>query len=141
MISSRAVTGVLASLKVAERLVLYVELLIDGSIKRMGNGEEGTTDTDLFIGVTTPDLFRRAATRLTQDFFRWIGRFVDPSPVGRKCELTIAVKFDDAEEVTSYWEYGTDSSGPPPVISSLVLLLLDITEAWHEDQRRLRDSP
>jgi hypothetical protein len=140
MVMPKKIVGVLASLKVAAKHVLYVELSNSGLIRRMGSGEETSSETDLFSGFTDPEVFRSLTGRLNQKLFRWIGTYADPSPVGRKCTLTIGFKHEDAQQVTSYWEYGTDSIGPPPEIREFVVSLLDLTELWYEEQRRLKDS-
>jgi hypothetical protein len=63
---------------------------------------------------------------------RWIGGRADEAPKGKICELTIYLFLLNKEERAIYFKYGSESIGPPPEVSRLVLAAIEITNPWYE---------
>ena len=54
------------------------------------------------------------------------------APKGKICELTIYLFLPNKEERAIYFKYGSESIGPPPEVSRLVLAAIEITNPWYE---------
>ncbi len=112
-------------------------LAADGTIHRMGTGSESNTERDLFIGKVSERLFDELRQLITPELLQWLGQFADPQPQGRRCQLTIGFRQHDKVELTSHWEYGTDSQGPPEEVGDFVRAALATTSPWYEEQKQL----
>jgi len=133
MVKPEDVTGVAVSLKVDDDLSLFALLAADGSINRLGTGTIDNTEREMFIGVISdPEPFQNLRTKISPDLFKWVGGRADPSPKGKICELTIWLFLPNKEEGTIYFKYGSESIGPPPEVSRLVLAVIDVTNPWYE---------
>ena len=132
MINQEDVTGLVITLKVDDDLSLLVLLAADGSINRLGTGTVNNTEKEMFIGVTDPKLFETIRPHINSDVIRWIGGRADPALKGKICELAIGLFLPNKEERTIYFKYGSESIGPPPEVSRLVLSAIEITNPWYE---------
>ena len=132
MVKKEDVTGVAITHKVEEDLSLLVLLAADGSINRLGTGTVNNTEKEMFIGVTDPMLFETIRPYINSDVTRWIGGRADQSPKGKICELTIWLFLPNKPEHVIYFKYGSESIGPPPEISRLVLAAIETTNPWYE---------
>jgi hypothetical protein len=133
MVKPQDITGVAMSLKVDEELSLFALLAADGSINRLGTGAVDNTEKEMFIGVTNdPKPFQNLRGQISPDLFKWIGGRADQTPKGKICELTIWLFLPNKEESTIYFKYGSESIGPPPEVSRLVLAVIDVTNPWYE---------
>jgi hypothetical protein len=132
MVKQEDVTGLAITLKVEEDLSLLVLLAADGSINRLGTGTVNNTEKEMFIGVADPNLFETIRPHINSDVIRWIGGRADQSPKGKICELTIWLFLPNKEERVIYFKYGSESVGPPPEVSRLVLAAIDVTNPWYE---------
>ena len=132
LINQEDVTGLVITLKVEDDLSLLVLLAADGSINRLGTGTVNNTEKEVFIGVTDPKLFETIRPHINSDVIRWIGGRADPAPKGKICELAIGLFLPNKEERTIYFKYGSESIGPPPEVSGLVLSAIEITNPWYE---------
>jgi hypothetical protein len=133
MINQEDVTGLAITLKVEDDLSLLVLVAADGSINRLGTGTVNNTEKEMFIGVTDPMLFKNMRPHINSDVIRWIGARADQAPKGKICELTIWLFLPNKEERAIYFKYGSESMGPPPEISRLVLAAIEITNPWYEE--------
>ena len=133
MINQEDVTGLTITLKVEDDLSLLVLLAADGSINRLGTGTINNTEKEMFIGVTDPKLFETIRAHINSDVIRWIGGRADPAPKGKVCELAIGLFLPNKEERSIYFKYGSESIGPPPEVSRLVLAAIEITNPWYEE--------
>ena len=133
MINQEDVTGLAITLKVEDDLSLLVLVAADGSINRLGTGTVNNTEKEMFIGVTDPKLFENIRPHLNSDVIRWIGARADQAPKGKICELTIELFFANKEQRAIYFKYGSESMGPPPEISRLILTAIEITNPWYEE--------
>jgi hypothetical protein len=131
------ITGILVALYVADTQALYVMLGADGTIHRMGNGTEWNAEQDLFIGTSPGRHFEQLHRLVPPHFLRWLGRYADPHPQGKRSRCTISLRLDDGEELCSQWEYGTKSQGPPEEIAEFVRAAVAITDHWYEQQLQL----
>lgn len=137
MINQEDVTGLAITLKVEDDLSLLVLVATDGSINRLGTGTINNTEKEMFIGVTDPKLFESIRPHINPNVIRWIGGRADQAPKGKICELTIWLFLPNKEERTIYFKYGSESIGPPPEVSRLVLAAIEITNPWYE---QLKDA-
>ena len=132
MINQEDVTGLAITLKVEEDLSLLALVAADGSIDRLGTGTINNTEKEMFIGVTDHKLFESIRPHINSDVISWIGGRADQSPKGKICELTIWLFLPSKEKRTIYFKYGSESMGPPPEVSRLVLAAIEITNPWYE---------
>jgi hypothetical protein len=128
-------TGILVTLHVADNQALYVMLDAYGTIHRMGNGAESNTELDLFIGSSTGEEFESLRSEVTPHLLQWLGSYKDPHLQGSLCRLTVGLRQDDGKELSSQWEYGTNSQGPPPEICEFVRSAVNITNPWYEQKK------
>lgn len=141
MIKQEDVTALAITLKVEDDLSLLVLLAADGSINRLGNGTINNTEKEMFIGVTDPKLFESIRPHIKSDVIRWIGGRADEAPKGKICELTIWLFLPSKEERAIYFKYGSESVGPPPEVSRLVLAAIEITNPWYEEFKADASKP
>lgn len=133
MVKPEDVTGVAMSLKVDQDLSLFALLAADGSINRLGTGAVDNTEKEMFIGVINdPKPFQNLRAQISPDLFKWIGGRGAQSSKGKICELTIWLFLPNKREHTIYFKYGSESIGPPPEVSRLVLAAIDETNPWYE---------
>ena len=132
MVKQEEVTGLAITLKVEEDLSLLVLLAADGSINRLGTGTVNNTDKGMFIGVADPNLYETIRPYINSDVIRWIGGRADQTPKGKICELTIWLFLPNKQEHVIYFKYGSQSVGPPPEVSQLVSVAIEITNPWYE---------
>ena len=132
MFKEEDVTGLAVTLKVEEDLSLLVLLAADGSINRLGTGTVNNIEKEMFMGIADPKLFETIRRHINSDVLRWIGVRADQAPKGKLCELTIYLFLSNKEERAIYFRYGSESIGPPPEVSRLVLAAIEITNPWHE---------
>lgn len=130
-------SGILVTLHVGDAQALYIMLTAVGAIQRMGSGSEANAENDLFIGKASGELFAELRRCVTSELLQWLGQFSDPHPKGKRCRLTIGFRQDDGTELTSQWQYGTDSQGPPPQVSDFVRAALYLTQTWYQEQQKL----
>ena len=135
MITHEDVMGLALTLKVEDELSLLVLLAADGSINRLGTGTVNNTEKNMFMGVTDPKLFESLRPHVNSDVIRWIGGRADKAPKGKICELTIWLFLPNKEERTIYFKYGSESIGPPPEVSRLVLAAIEITNPWYQENK------
>ena len=133
MIKQEDVTGLAITLKVEDDISLLVLLAADGSINRLGSGTVNNTEKKMCIGVTDPKLFESIRPHVNSDVIRWIGGRADEAPKGKICELTIWLFLPNKGERTIYFKYGSESIGPPPEVSRLVLAAIEITNPWYHE--------
>lgn len=136
MVKPEDITGVAMSLKADDELLLFALLAADGSINRLGTGTVDNTEKEMCIGVISdPKPFENLRAQISRDLFKWIGGRADQSPKGKICELTIWLFLPNKGERTIYFKYGSESIGPPPEVSRLVLAAIDETNPWYEQSR------
>ena len=132
------IAGIFVTMQVDRVQVLYVALFADGTLWRMGTGSESNNEWGLFVGKSSPDLFELLRDQITPDLLRLVGVHADPFPKGKPCELTIGFRLGDGEEMLSQWEYGSLSQGPSLEIRHFVTTVIETTNVWYEQQKRLK---
>lgn len=134
MLKPEDVTGVAMSLNVDENPSLFVLLAADGSINRLGTGAIDSAEKDMCIGVLSDaEPFQNLRAQISPDLFKWVGGRADPALKGRVCELTIRLFLLNKEERTIYFKYGSESIGPPPEVTQLVLAIVAVTNPWYQE--------
>lgn len=128
---------ILIILEVADKQVLFIILDEEGSINRKGNGSPDCEDNDLFIGITSENLFNQIKPFITEEMQEFWGNKYDlPDKNGRLCCLNILYK-DDKIETGVQFLYGEFSQGPPNPFRTLVIKAVELTNNWHEQQKRI----
>jgi hypothetical protein len=135
--SYAAVVSIMVTLEVDGEPSLFVLLTKNGTVNRMGTGNDQSPDTNMFIGVTDPSVFNRVLKRSVPVIDQWIGRFDSPDIEGQSCKLVLGFKNLDGTELLSQWAYGSQSIGPPSVVSAIVLESLHATERWYIQQKQV----
>jgi hypothetical protein len=134
MVKREDITGVAMSLKVDEQLSSFALLAADGSINRLGTGTIENTEKEMFIGgISDPKLFQNLRAQISPELFTWIGGRADPNPKGTVCELTSWLFLSSKEQRGIYSKYGSQSLGPPPEVSRLVIATVELTDPWYEE--------
>jgi hypothetical protein len=141
MVAPKDLSGVMVTLHIEGEQKLFLMLANDGMIKRMGTGFEGCTEDELFIGKTEPKAFENVRSLSGAILANWLGSYADPDPVGKKCKLVVGFRSGKSAEFVSEWEYGTESQGPPPDVSSLVVASVEATNQWFANQKKLAANP
>lgn len=107
----------------------------DGTTKRMGSGTD-SEEREMFVGLSSAHVFTKIESHLTESMLSHPGRFKDPNPKGRICNLTVI--FTRAEgDVGVEFVYGSESMGPPREIVDLVTAAVELTDPWYEEQKEL----
>ena len=138
MAAAEEVVGILVTLFVGGKQSLFALLAADGSINRMGNAFVDESDREMFIGRTDTRLFEQLRSKITPGVTHFLGQHLTaPNPVGKICELTVALKYESGREDASGWRYGSESQGPHPEIADFVRETLRITEPWFQKQKAM----
>lgn len=124
-------------LEVADKQVLFILLDEGGSVNRKGNGSPDCVDNDLFIGITSENLFSQVKPFIADEMKEFWGNIYDlPDKKGRPCSLKILIKGDKIETGVQFL-YGEFSQGPPNSFRTLVVKAMELTDKWHEQQKRI----
>ena len=113
MIDRESIRAIWVRLEVDGQPSLFLLTAQDGSINRQGSGSEENQDLDMFIGMTSPDVFNGLRGQATPELLEWCGQSMsDPNPKGRVCRLAVGFVLGDGKEVGMGWQYGAESAGP-----------------------------
>ncbi len=137
MIAPNDIAGVLVTLHIEDDQKLFLMLTNDGMVRRLGNGSEDCNENELFIGKSNLNAFERVRSLSGVIIENWLGSYSDPEQWGKRCKLVVGFRSRKGEEFMSEWEYGTDSQGPPPEVSSLVIAAVEATNEWYNNQKRV----
>ncbi len=130
------ILGILILLEVGGRQALLVRLDADGSVHRLGSGSIEKLERDRFIGAVDPEIFSRLASKATPALLSWCGQSRShPAPRGELCNLVIAFKQADGQELTTAWRYGTHSKWPPEEVLDFVEEALRATDPWYQQEK------
>ncbi len=135
------ITGFFTSLFMGEEQVLFIGLFGDGTINRMGTGSLENLEKDMFIGKTFPDVFEDLKKMISSDLLQWFNsQHSDPASKGMPCKLTLGLKQRDGKELISIWQYGSESTSPPPEVYEFLLKSIEFTNPWYEERKRATKS-
>jgi hypothetical protein len=140
MVAPKDVSGVMVTLHIEDEQKLFVMLAADGMIKRMGTGTVECKENELFIGKAGTKAFERVRSQSGAILNNWLGSYASPEQLGKKCKLVVGFRTANSQEFISEWEYGTESQGPPPDVSSLVLASVEATSEWYGEKMKLAAS-
>lgn len=138
MISPEHIERVYIKWEIAEVPILMIMLSANGSVNRMGNGEEGNKNLQLYMGNTDEPLFVEFIRNVPDDMFDFAGRYTMPNPKGKLARLEIAFEGDNIDTGFECL-YGLDSEGPPEEMVTLVALALELTDPWVEKKNSLKN--
>ena len=131
-----SVKGIMVTLDVDDRRVLFIVLTDDGLVNRQGTGSVGNVDNNLFIGLSDDPLFEQLRKQIQPEWMQLFGAYGARSKVGSICTLSILFKADEGREGGIRFVYGAESEGPPADISQFVTEAVRLTDPWHEKQKR-----
>ncbi|WP_417378775.1 hypothetical protein [Gimesia sp.] len=117
--------------------VLFILLVDDGTINRLGTGAEDNREQDLYIGVSDTVAFQAVRDVCSPVIDDWIGGFGDSAAAGKPCKLLVGFQTAAGAEMLSQWEYGTKSKGPPAEVIAVVKQAVQSTEDWYAEQKTL----
>jgi hypothetical protein len=125
--------------EVAGEQVLMILLSRNGTLNRMGDGEQAKKHP-MYLGNTEEPLLEQWLAELDPGWLEEAGRYEMPDPEGDICVLTIALE-GEGLDLGFAFRYGSDSMGPPEEMVHLLELALDLTDPWYEEQlsRRRRN--
>jgi hypothetical protein len=133
----QTILGVLIMLEVAGRQALLLRLGAEGTIHRLGSGSIEKLDRDRFIGTVDPEVFRQLSSKINPALLAWCGQSRShPAPRGELCDLVLAFKKADGQELTMAWRYGSHSKWPPDEVLGFVEEAVRATEPWYEEQKK-----
>jgi hypothetical protein len=122
------------SIEVNDKPTLLVLLAADGTINRMGEGTEDSTDEPFVIDRTTKDYFAQLRSLVKPEWLPYLGSLWDlPNKKGKSAKLTISFAFEDGTRNGLIFKYGTESEGPPGEIREFVYKAVDLTDSWYEE--------
>lgn len=136
-INSDDISGIRVSLHIDDDQKLFVLLARDGTINRLGTGSEDNEEIDLFMGKSDLIAFESVLSLADPVISSWIGGYAAPDPKGKPCKLVVGFQTAEGEALTSRWEYGSESQGPPPDVCSLVIKAVEVTDDWYEQQKEI----
>ncbi len=141
MILKEQIRTVFVSLKVDDKVRLFVLLCADGTINRQGHGSANDDAGTLCLGVTQEPLFQQFMAKVDDGIFAYAGVYDVPNKEGKKCELKLL--FDTEEGGTGFkFNYGSESQGPPKDINALVREAVRLSEPWFQQQQEIiRKNP
>ena len=133
------IDAVQISLKVGrkEKQALFILLASDGSINRLGSGAVNNRDQVLYIGKTEKPLFGKLMTRINNEFLSYMGGYEAEEIKGAVCELMIQFRFVNGHANGFVYRYGANAGGPPQPICDFVNKAAELTDPWHEEQKKL----
>ena len=111
---------------------LALDLAADGGVRRAGTGEAGTAGS-AYQDVLDPSVFRRVVAGIDDDLLAREGRYSDPHPEGTPATLTAVFGAGEASTGLEF-RYGSRSQGPPPPLTALVRLAVELTDSWYDEQ-------
>tara|TARA_R110000737_G_C14433331_1_gene460073 strand:+ start:154 stop:567 length:414 start_codon:yes stop_codon:yes gene_type:complete len=124
----------LIELTIDNQQALFIILGQDGTLNRKGNGNLQNISHDMYMGkMKDTFLFENLKTKMNSDFLNYIGKVFDiPDQKGNKCSLKILFQ---GKEINTGLEfhYGELSQGPPQVIINYVMMAINITDFWIEE--------
>ncbi|QDT89647.1 hypothetical protein [Gimesia algae] len=135
--SADSVARIMVVLECDGDQVLFILLIDDGTINRMGTGAEENEEQDLYIGKSDTAAFQAVRSICSPVIDAWIGGFGDPDAAGKPCKLLVGFQTTAGEESLSQWEYGTESKGPPAEVVAVVKHAVQATAGWYAEQKTL----
>jgi len=137
-ITPDSVKGIMVTLDVDDRRVLFIVLTDDGLVNRQGTGTLGNLDNDLFIGLSDEPIFEQLRAQIQPEWMQRLGAYGTRSKAGSTCTLSILFKAEEGREGGIRFVYGSESEGPPGDIAQFVTEAVRLTDPWHEKQRQTR---
>jgi hypothetical protein len=138
MAKQNNLVGILVTFFIEEEQFLFIMLSDDGGINRMGTGLPAVLENDLFIGKTSLSAFESLRKQVNPKLLKWFNvHYADPALKGKRCKLTLGLKQKDGTELMSVWEYGSESQGPPSEIANFAVKVIEITNPWYEEQKKI----
>lgn len=125
------------TLKCEEKQVLFVLIANDGTVNRLGDGSYECEDKNLYIGISTNNLFEKTKQFVTQEMSECVGELYTCNEIkGKKCEMTIIYTGDNFETGVRF-VYGDLSERPPMIFRDLVKKAVEYTDPWWGEQKRI----
>ncbi|QHS63388.1 hypothetical protein [Chitinophaga agri] len=137
MINVNDITGIMVSLEVDKRIVLYILIAPDGIIKRLGDGRADCKETQAFIGRVEPGIFKELKAAYTQEMANSLNQYYEIHEIkGQLCDLKVMVDVNGVEGYTQF-VYGTASVGPSRDFADFAARAVSLTNPWYAEQHRI----
>ncbi len=140
MEDSQDIAGILVTYFVDDVQALFIIVMSDGTINRMGTGSTVNAENILCIGQSEASLsiLESLKSMIGPEFLNWFdGEYTDPAAKGLVCKLTVGLRQADGTELMSAWQYGSESRRPPPDIINFVSQAIKLTDPWYEQQKNM----
>jgi hypothetical protein len=135
VISPDGINAISISLEVEGRQSLFLMLGADGAISRAGTGTVDNDEYDLYIGAGQANLFKQLLYGVTDSLLSQAGVYSDSQPEGLAGKLTLLLR--SADGVVSFeYTYGLKSAGPPMEVADFVMVAVDLTQPWYDEQKQ-----
>ena len=134
MILKEQIRTVFVSLKVDDKVRLFVLLCADGTVNRQGRGSAEDFDGNLYIGKAQEPLFQHFMSNVNDEIFAHAGVYNVPNQKGKTCELKLLFGTEEGETGFEF-NYGSESQGPPEDINNLIREAVRLTEPWFQQQK------
>ena len=132
-----SITSIRINLEIEGQQTLFIFMAEDGTIQRMGYGNESYEPKDLYIGSATENCFKEFRDDVKDEYLTYAGTYTSEDSKGLLCRLTVEFSTGEADYNFEY-KYGSESAGPHQEIMQLVKKAIDVTEPWFLQQKQLR---
>ena len=129
------VTAAMIRLDIGSERSLFIVFGADGTVNRMGTGEEGSVEKRFFAGSTREPILARFLDGVREQALESPGSFVLPEPKGTPTTLDIRFVTDD-RELKFQFQFGSESEGPPGEICGWVERAVELTDPWYEEEKK-----
>jgi hypothetical protein len=124
------------SLKIGDRATFDLLLRRDGSISRLGSGDNNNPDANPYRGKVGPFFFRRLLEHLPSNWTLPFGQYETKEKRGGTCELALMfLSQDQIKKEGYYFRYGAESQGPPLDVMRFLLEAKNATDDWYREQQ------
>ena len=127
--------AVAIALEADGQLVLFILLVEDGTVNRMGTGAIDSKERETYVGVSEDGLFEKFMDTVPDEIFKSAGTYRHPESLGLPCKLTIGFR-SPRRTIGFEFQFGSQSEGPPQEISQLVKTAIDLTKPWYQQNRQ-----
>jgi hypothetical protein len=122
-------------LEIGGEISLFLLMVNDGKINRMGTGEADNIEKKLFVGSIHPMIFSEFMTCVDEETLQSPGSFRLDGRNGKECQLLVMFKAG-TESLKFEFIFNAESEGPPEDICIWIERAVEITDEWYELQKK-----
>lgn len=138
--SIHSVNAITISIDVDQKPSLFIMLVDDGSVKRMGRGSIDNDEYDLYVGLIDSGAFLELRSMVTEDWFSAQGRYEYPNRIGPEVELSIILHLNDGADIGLQFLHGLESEKPPGEVINLVRKAVELTAEWTREMKAMAEA-